>query len=294
LFKKIAIISCICLSLSGFTISAKTVVPSGEIVGVKLELAGLLVTNVQKKSFAEKVGLKNNDFIKNFNSIESFLAEIKDGETVTILRSGNEKEIVINAYIGDFGASFKTSISGIGTLSYYDTETNQIFAIGHEVVDISSGLFLPWLSGVVKSTSVSGIIEADKNSPAILKGTLGKNILGNVISNTGNGIIAKSLIDFDLSKQMEIGMPNKDGAKIYATLDNNLVKEYDIIIEEILNYCDDKNIVFKVIDEDLLTKTRGIAQGMSGCPIVQDGKLVGVVTHVFANDFSKGYGIMIE
>ena len=286
-----SIIFILFLTASAF---AKPVVPGGESIGISMNLSGLLVTGVDKDSIADISGLKKGDLIEDFTDTNELLSKTRKGYDLKVLRSGKEKDIDIPTYADGFGADLKNTISGIGTLTYIDVQTNQIFAIGHKVTDIEDNLDLPTTSGFIFTSKIMGIERGDKTSE--LEGTFSASAspIGEVFSNDDNGVLAKDLMEKDNSKVMETGEPTIGPATIRTTISGNTVQEFNIEIDNVASNDQDKNISIKVTDSTLLNETGGIAAGMSGAPIIQGDKLVGVVTHVSAGDAQFGYGRTIE
>ena len=195
---QIGIISMIFMLLLTPIIYAKPVVPGGESIGIKLELNGLLVETIEKDSVADKSGLKKGDFIEGFKNVDEFLAKTKQGDTFKILRNSKEKDIKITPYEDDFGAELKNTISGIGTLTYIDADTNEIYAIGHKVIDIEDNLELPTASGYIYKSKIMNVEREASGSE--LKGTFSSSsrLLGEIFSNENDGILNHRHIFFGL------------------------------------------------------------------------------------------------
>jgi len=296
--KKISRISIIALIISCLTFLptfAKNVIPSGESIGIRLELNGLLVTDVEKGSPADASGLKKGDFVQNFTQVDEFFSTVQNGSEINITRNDKSKILEITAFQGDFGAKLQNFISGIGTLTYYDADDNNFYAIGHKVFDMQTGMQLPFTNGYIYKSKIAGINKGELGTPSELEGIYSQDgkLIGKVISNEDNGVIAQSETT-EAKNVMETGKPIKGPASILTTINGDKVEEFSIEIENVINEDKDKNISIKVTDENLLAKTGGIAAGMSGSPIIQNGKLVGVVTHVSANEPQYGYGRTIE
>jgi len=275
---------------------AKEVIPSGQSIGIKLELNGLLVTDVGQGTPAENCGLKKGDFVQNFTEVDEFFSAIKNGAQINVSRSGKVKTLEIPAFSGDFGAQLKNNISGIGTLTYYDVASNEYYAIGHKVYDMQTDIELPFTNGYIYQSKIAGINLGELGNPSELKGIYSSSgkLVGKVISNEDNGIIATANTNINKNNIIETAQPQKGEASILTTINDDKIEEFSIEIVNVLNEDKDKNISIKVTDEKLLSKTKGIAGGMSGSPILQNGKLVGVVTHVSANEPQYGYGRTIN
>ena len=193
----------------------------------------------------------------------------------------------------------RDSSAGIGTLTFYDPENLSFAGLGHAVCDVDTGTVLPFSSGEIVTAAITKVKKGTAGAPGELGGTFtGTERLGTVKINNETGLYGTleyeiGGISVPLAPKQEI---YEGAAVILSTIDGTETAEYDIIIEKI-SLSDDsltKNMIIRVTDDDLIEITGGIVQGMSGSPIIQDGKLVGAVTHVFVNDPTKGYGIFIE
>ena len=201
------------------------------------------------------------------------------------------------------GLWVKNSTSGVGTLTYIKKYDNRFGAVGHPLSDSNFGDDFTISHGEVYLCHLLGIKKGSKNSPGEVRSSmiLSDDSIGVADTNCKYGVYGNilntnklNLMDnFVLGGRMSIKPGN---ATIYASLDDGEVKPYKIKIIKTnhQNTADDKSIVFKVTDEELIKKTGGIIQGMSGCPIIQNGKLVGAVTHVFINDPTKGFGVYVD
>ena len=193
--------------------------------------------------------------------------------------------------------------SGIGTLTYINSK-NRFGALGHPICDSDTKSVISLKDGQLYNCSVLGVNKGSSGAPGELKGLFmqGKNTQGVIEKNNNYGVFGTIYNDSNFLKkykEIEIGSrisvkPGK--AKIKCCLDGNNVEEFDIEIikTNYQNYSNGKSMVIRVTDKNLISRTGGIVQGMSGSPIIQNGKLVGAVTHVFVNDPTKGYGIYAE
>lgn len=190
---------------------------------------------------------------------------------------------------------------GVGTVTFYDPQTKSFGALGHGITDIDTEELINIQSGEFVTTKILNIAKGEEGKPGKIQGTIEnqKNI-GNISKNTKFGIYGilndTSSLNIDYSKEMEIALREeiKEGkAKILCSLDGNTPKEYDIEIQKIYleNNYDNKSMKIKVVDDELLNKTGGIIQGMSGSPIIQNGKFIGAVTHVLVNNPKEGYAV---
>ncbi|MBU5426653.1 SpoIVB peptidase [Tissierella pigra] len=302
-------------------------IPGGNAIGVRLNTKGVLVVavtdvidvNGERKSPAKDAGLKVGDSILEINGtkvtdaqhVVNVLNDLKD-TTVEILVQRNKAEFLTKSIpvksIQDncyrLGIWVRDKTSGIGTLTYYNKETNEFGALGHGIVDTDTGGLLSVEKGKIMNAKISKIEQGKKGTPGEIRGVFyeTKNLLGDISINSPYGIygtINEENLNFNLSEPIPIGFKEevKEGkAYILSTVDDNKVEKFEIEITKIQQQskADQKSMIVKITDSRLLDKTGGIVQGMSGSPIIQDDKLIGAITHVFVNDPTKGYGIYIE
>lgn len=193
---------------------------------------------------------------------------------------------------------------GVGTISFYDPTTGEFGALGHGILDVDTEELIDIARGDIVTSKIVSIVKGEKGKPGELQGSIDNGkIIGEVYKNTSFGIYGKlnnmTMLEQETDKVMQV-MPRdevKEGkASILCTLDDNKQEEYEIEIEKVYTSTNrtNKNMIIKVTDKRLLEKTGGIIQGMSGSPIIQDGKFVGAVTHVMVNNPEKGYGIFAD
>lgn len=307
-------------------VKAKTVVPCGQLIGVKVDAKGICVLGTSTFTGKEievspcKNKLMKGDMILEVDGIEleskehlKELVETSKGKEMQ-MKVNRKEEIVdvsiIPEYCGSeevykLGIWVKDSAQGIGTLTYYDPETNVFGALGHGINDSDIKKLLPIKSGEVTRTAITAIHKGEKGEPGELKGIIEytpKNILGNIDNNTPLGIFGslnKRGEDVFKNASIPIAYQNEivEGeAYILSNILGNEVRSYQVMIKKVSRYTSEpaKGMVIQITDPALLEMTNGIIQGMSGSPIIQNGKLVGAVTHVFIQDPTKGYGIFIE
>lgn len=290
---------------AGFMLNTQTV----EIIGVCDVLTddGLICP-------ARESGLKSGDIISKVNDIDvtsadelnKLMNEDFSAYKLTILRDG-ESRLVDVTPVKDkssgkkrFGLLVKDSINGIGTVTYIDKNNNTFASLGHPVTD-NSGNLVKINGGNIYGCLIYDVKKGWRGNPGELKGVFeNDNMLGNVLVNSNTGIYGSISQEYPTDnlikiKKGTIGDVTVGKAKIYSSLSEKNVCEYDISIVKVdANNKDNRNFVIKIDDKKLIEKSGGIVQGMSGSPIVQNGKLVGAVTHVFVNDPTRGYGIAIE
>ena len=196
------------------------------------------------------------------------------------------------------GLWLRDGVSGIGTVTYYDPETGRFGALGHGINDLNSGSLMTFTGGSITDAEIVDVVRGASGSPGELCGQPDKScVLGNLERNTGSGIFGTAELECETeaipiatAEEVRLGP-----ATILTTVDGGGVEEYSIEISRIYRQPEDHRfLLLTVTDPRLLERTGGIVQGMSGSPILQNGKLVGAVTHVLLSDSSRGYGIGIE
>lgn len=304
--------------------SAKEVYVSGEAVGIYMQTKGVLIIdtgeilseNGEKETPARDI-VKPGDYIVAFNQdkikckqdLLDELAELDEKEVTLKVRRGKETIPLSVTPVKDKDGEYKLGIwvrddtQGIGTLTFVD-ENGRYGALGHGISDVDTGELLSIADGKLYNVRILGVRKGEKGNPGEISGLIrydSENILGNISENSKNGIFgtfrADQLEAMNLEK-ISIGYKQdlKTGpASILCSTDGE-VKEYAAEITRIdMNHEDtNKSFVIQVTDKELLEKTGGIVQGMSGSPVIQNGKLFGAVTHVFVQDATGGYGIFIE
>ncbi len=317
------------VSLMGIPIKDVTVsvlpneklIPSGESVGVRIDTQGVMVLGIGsvigddgKEYEIAKDILKPGDMILKVNDtpIDSKETLIKciesyDSLNMEIKRNNIIQNVNINCIKGQDGKNkigvwVRDSTQGIGTLTYINPKEKTFGALGHGIVDVDTKEIMEVQDGKIMKSEIVDVKKGEKGKPGELIGNIQKNEeIGKIKNNTNLGIYGKIEDDKYINEKNAIPIGLKDSveigkASILCNIDGTEAKEYDIEIESINKYNIDnsKSMVIKITDEKLLNKTNGIIQGMSGSPIIQNGKIIGAVTHVFVNDPSKGYGIFIE
>ena len=189
--------------------------------------------------------------------------------------------------------------AGIGTVTFYEPNTNRFGGLGHPVCDSDTGEIIPVSSGDVADVEITKVVKGYSGSPGELHGTFKSDMSsGTIYFNNKYGIFGEMFKPVDSSGGIPMGLKQEietGPATIYTTIDGNGPQEYDINIEKIdYKNSGTKNMTIKITDKELLEKTGGIVQGMSGSPIIQNGKLIGAVTHVFVSDPTRGYAIFCE
>ncbi len=290
---------------AGFTLNTTTV----EVIGICD-----VITSDGMRSPARDCGIKTGDIIEKINGIEvkgtkdinKILAEDYKKYTVTVIRGGEsikmdiEPAVDLSTGTKRLGTLVKDSISGVGTVTYIDKANNKFASLGHPVTDLKNN-FIEIQGGAVYGCIIYDVKKGVKGTPGELRGAFESGtVIGNASINCACGIYGDVSPTYDTSKLVRIEKGGIDDVKIgkaciYTTVHGNEVKKYDIsIVKTDKHNKDNRNFVIKIEDKQLLEISGGIVQGMSGSPIVQNGKLIGAVTHVFVNDPTRGYGIAID
>lgn len=299
------------------------VYPMGKTVGIKLFSEGVLVvglsdikTSVGNSSPAKACGLQEGDIITHINSeqvnsieeVQSVLQELA-GEpmSVRILRDKSQSQLTAQAVkcssdgAYKLGAWIRDSMAGIGTMTFYDPESKIFGTLGHGINDIDTAMLMPLQSGSIMPSSVSDVKKGLSGQPGELHGTFRvEEDLGQLYANTEGGVFGILAKDFMPEKHQLVpvadGSEVKTGkATILCNVSGDKVEEFEVeIIKLFPNAQDTRDLMLHVTDSRLLNTTGGIVQGMSGSPILQNGKLIGAVTHVLLNDPTKGYGIFAD
>jgi stage IV sporulation protein B len=296
--------------------------PGGMPFGVKFITEGVLVVgfcDVKNQNSVSnpslEAGLKQGDIILKIDgqtvSAATELLDIiekSNGRALSLVCSRDGKEYTTRltpAFSGEEGC-YKSGIyvrdsgAGIGTVTFIVPESNEFAGLGHGICDSNTGELIPMQRGSVVNVTINGVVKGLPGTPGEVKGYFSSGKTGSLLGNTECGVygVLVSRPSSVPSSPMPIGRRNdlKEGkAHIWCTLDEGAPQRYEIEIRDIKrDSTSNKCFTIKVTDEELISKTGGIIQGMSGSPIIQNGKLVGAVTHVLINDASTGYGIFIE
>jgi SpoIVB peptidase. Serine peptidase. MEROPS family S55 len=301
-------------------------VPGGQSIGVTLQTQGVMivgqasVTNNGNKIFpAKEAGIVTGDSILKVNGKEvhtdqdvaNLVNNAGKNQQSVILQIKHQNQIieknVKTIYCEEtkryrIGLFVRDEATGVGTLTFIDPITKRYGALGHVINDTDTNQRIEVSQGKITNSTIYAIEKSSRGHPGEKQGTFSNNsrFNGNIEKNTPVGIFGK--INSELSnfskEPLEVGWANeiKEGpAKIYTVIHGEQVQDFDVKIERImLNRTDSKNMIISIIDPKLLEITGGIIQGMSGSPIIQNGKIIGAVTHVFINDSQRGYGVFIQ
>ncbi|MBR0277983.1 MAG: SpoIVB peptidase [Clostridia bacterium] len=299
----------------------KKVILGGESIGVNINIDGILVLGFsdfygndgKKHCPARESGIETEDIVTHVNGekissasqFSDMINKIADGEiNLTYERNGNIYNTTLKSQKSSEDGQYRIGLwardgtSGIGTLTFINPANGNFAALGHGVTDIDTGKIIKPETGSICYSSISGVTKGKKGNTGELHGVFISSKIGEIDKNNDFGIYGKFFDSPKSEALIETATRNEilqGPAVMYCCTDGEEVSKYNIEIEAInLNSYDNKSMVIKVTDENLIAKTGGIVQGMSGSPIVQNGKLIGAITHVMINNSLRGYGIFID
>ncbi len=303
------------------------VIPIGKIIGLKLYTNGVLIVgmseiedvNHKKERPFENLDIQEGDTILKVNdleiqTIENLQKEINasKGENINLtllkedgsIATSNIKPVQVSNKEYKLGLWVKDAATGVGTLTYYEPTTKSFAALGHGITDNDTDSLINIESGNVVTSRVISIQKGEQGKPGEIRGSIiNQPTIGTVYKNTDFGIYGEltnlSNLNIDYNKKIQIALRNEikiGNAKMLCSVDGKETKEYDIKIEKIYdsNNTNNKSMMIEVTDEELIGKTGGIIRGLSGAPIIQNGKFVGAVTNVLVNSPTKGYAIFAD
>lgn len=299
----------------------KKVSVSGESFGIKLYTDGVIIVGIRdvetdkgKCNPAKEAGLEKGDIIIEINGKKVYSADsvtdiLNDNNgkdyKITVKRNGNYKEFLLKPAYSSSQGCYKVglwvrdSTAGVGTITYYDKSNNTVSALGHPITDVDTNEIMPILDGEAVRATVTKIYKSKAGEAGSLCCEFTNDIIGTLKKNCQSGIYGKYTCKLKNTYEYEVASPNeivRGPVQILCTIDSGKAKFYNAQISRI-SYRENKkgkNMVVKITDDRLLEKTGGIVQGMSGSPIIQNGKLVGALTHVIVDSPEKGYAIFAQ
>ena len=294
---------------------AQELLVGGQVVGIQVGIKGVLVAGISQVettegslSPAEEAGLKTGDLIVAINGkdIESAAGLIDsvtalEGRTaqLSVVREGKTLSFTVQpvqAAEGQWmmGLFLRDGVSGIGTLTFFDPASGVYGALGHSISDAETGMQIELSEGSISRAEILSVNPGSAGTPGELNGAadLG-SVLGSIDKNTDHGIYGKAYTALGKGS-FETGKITTGEARILSTVEGREPAEYAVEINRVYHDAEGEHVMLTVTDTELTAKTGGIVQGMSGSPIIQQGKLVGAVTHVFVNDPTRGYGVSIQ
>ena len=288
------------------------IIPGGDTIGITIQSDGILVTGFYKiKGKYNKSPLKAGDYILevednlvySLDELTNLIEKYKNQDKIKIKYRRNEK-----TYEGDIklqyednvyktGLYVKDSITGCGTLTYIDPQTKIYGALGHEIIESSTNEIIEIKQGDIFENKITSITKSYDGHPGSKNSVFNVNkIYGDIRKNTKVGIYGKYTDELPDKTLLKVSSPEDvkiGNASIMTVIDGQDIKSYDVEITNINEESKTKNITFKIVDKELLSKTGGVIQGMSGSPIIQNDNIIGAVTHVKVDDVTGGYGVFI-
>ena len=298
-----------------------TVVPVGAAIGMKLYTDGVLVvgmSEIEGKKPYENSGIQEGDRIIQINqndidNTEDLMQVVNEcnGQEITVKYVREEETITTSmtpVKNGDnqykLGLWVRDAAAGVGTMTFYEPSTKMFATLGHGIFDIDTSELIKIENGELVTTNILSISKGEKGKPGEIRGTIESGYtIGEISKNTNFGVFGMltkpSYFSITEENAMEVCLREEiqtGKAQIICELENGKREYYDIEIQKIFlnNNQDNKSMLIKVTDERLLEKTGGIIQGMSGAPIIQNGKFIGAVTHVLVNDSKVGYAVFAD
>lgn len=301
-----------------------SVIVGGEAFGVKFYTDGVIVVGMSDVTGEQRTvnpafeaGIRVGDVIKSVNGEKitsnedlSEIVEKSNGKAlkIDVVRQSLEYSVNVIAEKEKSSGQYKLglwvrdSAAGIGTITYFDPVNKTFAGLGHSICDADTGEIMPLAAADVVGVDITSVKKSEKGVPGEIRGTFNDSFfIGSLYSNVEEGVYGNLTENFNFGGDEPVEIVFKQdvyegSAKIRCCVDGTTVREYDIVIENVNRSSTQKtkNMIIKVTDTQLLEITGGIVQGMSGSPILQDGKLVGAVTHVLINSPTEGYGIFIE
>lgn len=294
--------------------AARMLVPVGHTAGVKLFAKGVVVVKLNDGGTpAKECGLQTGDVIlqcagSTVTSTEQFQSLLQkcggNSTNLQIQRNGDAMTLSVEPTQNDkgvycIGAWIRDSMAGIGTITYVDPKTGEFGALGHGITDVDTAQLMPFADGALLPSKVKAVKKGAAGAAGELRGDFDLTTeMGELTANTGSGVFG--VLDEDVyapiaDQALPVGTPAVGKAIVRTNVRGDAVEEYEIeVLKVIPDAVDGRNMVLSITDSQLIDITGGIVQGMSGSPIIQDGKLVGAVTHVLLKEPTKGYGISIE
>lgn len=308
-------------SVSVDVVENDTVILGGKSIGIDINLNGVMVLGFsdfygidgKKHCPAKDAGLKKGDVIKSVNDTQinssadftNIIDEIKNSDIILkYLRDKKEYTVSLTPVKSSEDDSYHLGLwardgtSGIGTMTFINPKTNEFAALGHSITDADTNEIVKIGSGNIYFSAVTNIQKGKSGLPGELHGCYISSQIGEIDKNTDFGIYGKYYAQSDDLKTVKVATRNEineGDAVMLCCTDGNTVEPYSIYIEKInIGSYDNKSMVIRVTDKTLIERTGGIVQGMSGSPILQNGKLVGAVTHVLVNNSERGYAVFAE
>lgn len=300
---------------------SQIVMVSGEVFGIKLYTDGVIVVGTQevqtengKKNPAQGAGIEvgdvivsiNNENVYTYDQVQSILGDNNGGSfNIKIKRGDRYREFTLTPVYSDREGCYKAgmwvrdSTAGIGTITFYNQNSGIFAALGHQINDVDTKEIMPMLEGEAVTATVKNIEKSTKGTTGSIECDFQTETIGRLLTNTTSGIygayarISENAKAYPVASAQQV---EKGKATLISTIENGRPQEYDIEITRI-SYNEnnkEKNMIIKITDPTLISKAGGIVQGMSGSPIIQNGNIVGALTHVIVGNPKKGYAIFAQ
>lgn len=303
------------------TVEEGSVLVSGNSFGIKLYTDGVMVVGTKDITVdgktvnpSEEAGISVGDIIVAINGEKVYssdrVSEIlneNNGQTfqIRINRNGEYRDLSLEPVYVETEGAYKAgmwvrdSTAGIGTITFFNPSNSSVAALGHPITDVDTGEIMPILDGQAVETTVTSVTRSTSSETGSICCDFSSKEIGTLTKNTDHGIYGTYTSRTDLSQccEYQVALPQevqKGFCQIITTVDENGPQVYSAEITKIYYNDDEKNMIIKITDEDLIQITGGIVQGMSGSPIIQNGKLIGAITHVIVNNPLKGYAVFAQ
>ena len=302
-------------------VNVKKVYVSGESFGIKLYTDGVIVVGTKdvdtaqgRSNPAKEAGLQKGDIIVSINNVkmtsstqveETFNDNNGKDYKIKVKRNGNYKTFTLTPVYSQSEGKYKVGVwvrdstAGIGTVTFYNPENNSIAALGHPITDVDTNEIMPILNGEAVKATVTKLYKSVNGEAGSLSCDFSNEVIGSLSVNSTCGVYGKYSSEIDENRLYQVA-PSQEvergKAQLLCTVDDSGPQLYNVEITRVSyrENNEEKNMIVKITDERLIEKTGGIVQGMSGSPIIQNGKLIGALTHVIVDNPEKGYAIFAE
>ena len=306
---------CLLLPLLSVSAYAQELIVGGQAVGIQISTEGVLVAGINEvetasgaRSPAAEAGLKEGDLITGADGaplmdaaalMDAIASAGEESVTLSVRRGEQELELPVTPALSVegrpmLGILLRDGLSGIGTLTFCDPASGRFGALGHAISDAGTGLRVPVREGSITDAQIVSVKPGAAGAPGELNGLSDMGaVLGQIDCNTGDGIFGFLMQELD-GRRLETGSITAGPASIVSTVEGSEQREYAVEVNRVYRDEEGVHAMLSVTDAELLGRTGGIVQGMSGSPIIQNGKLVGAVTHVFVSNPARGYAVGIQ
>lgn len=287
--------------------------PCGQAIGVKMYTDGLIVVDVCSVTTRDghqkycKEVIKGDIILSadgkklsSASDLKNIISKSPKNINLKLKRNGKVIDVCSEVMVANSGPTLglwlRDSTAGIGTMTYYNPDTGDFGALGHGICDVDTSALMPALKGSIIDCDVTNVIKSNRGVIGELECSFSNNKLGDISLNSHSGLFGKGQVNANTLMEVASADEITEGnATILCEVDSSGTREFNVQIKKIdKNNKNGRDMIIEITDPELLDITGGIVQGMSGSPILQNGRIVGAVTHVFVNDPTRGYGIFIE